>query len=469
MPAPSSDLIAFTHFEADSEMGSRAEMCPNDETIKLSALDQIMPRTHMNFPLTFTVKPGDLSAALSILQQGFEKLLSEIALLSGHVATSPSRKGEMEIKMIPYSQPELLVRDFSTEDQGFQRKYAPVESEVSGDSLAPILFAQANKVKGGIILCICVHHSVMDGTAMAAIVGRWAKWCHAISENMTMTPFDNAYLDRSPVIRSGRGTEGTLHHPTYHISNVDEDKQGNEQPVPEMPKMRGSCFRMKEEEIARLRDEIITLLNGQRKGMWVSTNDVLCTVLWHAIVRARLGNRPSAEGKCSTLAVPVNLRRRIVPPLPPQFIGNAVLDATIIRPMTELSAWSTHQLADTAMEIRQAVASVDDANIGAFFELVDHVDDVRRIRNRCKSFLGDDLTITSLVDTGLCHMDWGGLLGMIEDRAPIFDGVDGFCIVLPRRRDGSVKVTVGLEVAAMDRLLEHRDFGRYMEKVDVQN
>lgn len=237
----------------------------------------------------------------------------------------------------------------------------------------------------------------------------------------------------------------------------------------ETTKMRGCCFRVEEEEIAKLKDEIVTLLGGQLEGIWISANDILCAVLWHAVVRARLGSRSAAEGECSILAVPVNVRRRMNPPLPPDYIGNAVIEAMTERPMTELSAWSTSQLAETALAIRQAVSSVDDANIRALIELVDHVDDVHRIRRRGESSLGNDLTITSWLDMGLCDMDWGGVLGMIEDRTPTFDGFDGLCVVLPRRRDGSVKVMVGLEIAGMGRLLEDEGFRRYMKKVDVQN
>ena len=42
---------------------------------------------------------------------------------------------------------------------------------------------------------------------------------------------------------------------------------------------------------------------------------------------------------------------------------------------------------------------------------------------------------------------------MIEERARAMDGFDGLVIMLPRRRDGSVKLMVGLEEGAMEALI----------------
>lgn len=122
------------------------------------------------------------------------------------------------------------------------------------------------------------------------------------------------------------------------------------------------------------------------------------------------------------------------------------------------------QMARTALSIRQAISTICDADIRGLIDIVDGLDDVRKFKNDCNNSLGDDLTITSWVDMGICSLDWGGSLGFAQERTARFDGYDGFCIVLPRRRDGSVKIMVGLEAGCMERLETDETLGRYMRR-----
>ena len=232
--------------------------------------------------------------------------------------------------------------------------------------------------------------------------------------------------------------------------------------------MIGRCFMTNEANIAMRKDVIMAFLDSDDShGAWVSTSDVSCAILWHAIVRARSGEGLDVEGKRSKLGFPVNFRSKLIPPLPQDFVGSAMVDVTADRPMTELVTWSTAQLARTALSIRQAILSVDDAYIRALIDTIDGLDDICNFNSGCESFLGDDLTIASWLDMGICALDWGEVLGMIEERTQSFDGFDGLCIVLPRRRDGSVKIMVGIEASCMERLEKDQDFNTYMTTVET--
>ena len=333
--------------------------------------------------------------------------------------------------------------------------------------MPPPFAAQVNVVRGEIILCICKHHSAMDASATARVIRRWAELCRAISMNQTAAPLEKGCLDRSPVVNGGQKDE-SIRHPSYWMGDAaaEEDKERSLPPVPERPKMIGRYFRINKEEIARLKNEIITFLgSNESSGAWVSTNDTLCAVLWQAIVRARLGFRSEAGDGCSRLGVPVNVRRRMVPPLPLGYIGNAVVDATAQQPMAELAIWSIPQLAHTAYSIRQAIASVNDRYVRALISAIDDLEDVSSVKANHRNYLGNDLVITSWLELGLCELDWGGKVGMIAERTPKYDGFDGLCIILPRRRDGSVKVMVGLEVGCTERLECDKAFRRYADVV----
>ena len=428
-----------------------------------------MPRAYTPFPLIFATDPSRATEAISVLSQGFERLVSENPILGGYIV-SASRKGEVKMKIYGSTRPELLVRDFPEEDGDFKLGFLPLGGKTSDDVPAPVLAAQANKVKVGIVLCICVHHSAMDGMGMAAVIRRWAEWCRAISTHQDLDPLKKACLDRSPVVSGGRKNKKVDISSSYASDDVgaEEHRQIKSTQVFEGARMIGRCFMAKKADLAMQKHEIKVFLDGQGShGGWVSTNDVLCAVLWHAIVRARSGEELVVDGKRSKLGVPVNFRSKMVPPLPQDFIGNAVVDVTVDRPMVELLVWSTPALARTALSIRQAVMSVDDAYIRALIDTIDGLEDIRKFNGGIKSSLGDDVTVTTWLDMGICNLNWGDNLGMIEERTQGFDGFDGLCIVLPRRRDGSVKIMIGLEASCMERLGKDRDLATCMRLTET--
>ena len=498
-------------------MNNNDDNKPTTTIIKLSALDQIMPRAYTPFPLTFTIryqtrsqtqtgddgdddeknkKDNNVNLALEILSRAFDQLVSEIEVLRGCVVPA-SRRGELEVQIaaaaaaataaahVGHRSPHLVVRDFSegeeNEDENekgnggaFDLKYLPVvrgggTSASDADvEASPVFAAQANIVKGNrIILCICLHHSVMDGMGMAAVIRRWAERCHAISAGMSAAPLDEACVDKGPVITGGRH-HANMHHPSYSIGHAAVPKHVQEQrsKLSGTSRMVGRCFQLNKEKAANTKAAFDQVFKSQnRDGAWVSINDILCTILWHSITRARLAEGLVSEGNQSKLGVPVNVRSKMVPPLPRNYIGNATVDATAERSITALATWTIPELAHTALSIRQAISAVDDTYIRALIDVIDGLEDAGSIKTSRADFLGDDVTITSWLDMGLCEMDWGETLGKIEEKTPKFDGFDGLCIVLPRRRDGSVKIMVGLEEKTMNRLEKDEEFKKYVKVV----
>lgn len=439
-----------------------------DRTLKLSALDQIMPRAYMPFPLTFTIQAGDVALALATLSQAFEQLVSEMEMLKGHVVPA-MRKGELEVKLATDApSPRLIVRDFAGDNESSNLKDLLDGGASVKDAGAPVIAAQVNQVQGRIVLCICLHHSVMDGMGVAAVIRRWAERCRTFSRGMSAAPLEEACLDRGAIVHGGR-PNAKLDHPSYSISHKTGTENTEEPPtkLSEEPRMIGRCFLLNREQTANTKAAFHQIFQSQNlDGTWISTNNILCTILWHAITRARLAGGRALEGKRSRLGVPVNVRSKMVPPLPPNYVGNATVDATAERSIVALATWTITEMALTARSIRQAISSVDETYIRALIDVVDSLEDASSIKPSRTAFLGDDVTITSLLDMGIFEMDWGERLGKIEETTPNFDGFDGLCVVLPRRRDGSIKIIVGLEEKAMNRMENDEEFQKYMEIVD---
>jgi shikimate O-hydroxycinnamoyltransferase len=66
-------------------------------------------------------------------------------------------------------------------------------------------------------------------------------------------------------------------------------------------------------------DELYAQLNDN--APWISTNDALCALIWHAVIRAR----QLAHDKVTNLSIPINARSRLDPLLPHQYFGNGSL------------------------------------------------------------------------------------------------------------------------------------------------
>ena len=473
---PSSEAQKIFSERMPTAMGSSA----NEKIMKLSALDHIMPRTYIIIPLSFEFSKDVIPSVLTTLQKGFSNLLQDIPVLNGYIADSAIRKGEVEAR-VPHrpdsSMANCKIRDFSATDEStdFQLKFVPIGGSPPLGTSAPVFAVQVNVVQTGIVICVCVYHMVMDGTAMAAVIGRWAAWCKAISSGSEPPSIQIDCLDRSPLILGGRRVE-QLEHPTYFFENEVAKIQWEKAlpPATERPRMIGRCFQIKTDEVTVLKHQINSLLasndgtntDPNQSGRWISTQDTYCALLWHAITRARLQDRnDEVSGGKSRLGIPINIRSKLNPPLPSDYLGNAAADAYAELSLDHLLSESVSDLAQTALCIRQGIAKVDDRHVRSLIAAIDGLKDASMVKGARRAYLSDDLTITSWLDFGLNQLNWGGVIGQIEEKTPSFDGYEGLCIVLPRRRDGSIQIMVGLVESIMKKFEEDEKTAMWLDAI----
>ncbi|KAF9773333.1 hypothetical protein IL306_008866, partial [Fusarium sp. DS 682] len=73
----------------------------------------------------------------------------------------------------------------------------------------PVLAAQANFVKGGLLLAVGVHHSACDASALDAILSTWSHNTAVVSGSSdSFSTFDGPSNDRSPLME-GKLETGT--------------------------------------------------------------------------------------------------------------------------------------------------------------------------------------------------------------------------------------------------------------------
>ena len=473
-------------------------MASSERSTKLTALDQLMPRSYNPLILTFPVAKKHVEAATSLLTESVKMLIAEIPLLTYTVIGSMTRKGEVELN-IPSDDNTLsllTVKDWTATPnsdewhltyQELRDQHMPM-SALDGGKLAPkcrldpyfgkpspVFIAQANIIDGGLLLCALLHHSVVDGPAISTVLQRWSANCRKIQhpDSEDIPPLPKGSLDRTPVLKGGRKDGKIRGHPAYNITQPESSPSVTDAAAAapsSPPAMTAAIFEIQGSAIMRLKEEINARLKQHgRDGTWVSTNDVICAVLWHAITRARRDSpddkRPidvSATTPCQ-LIFAVNGRAKMSPPLPSTYLGNVNIITAATNELADLRDGSISAVEKSALTIRQAVLGVSDGTIRSLIDLVDSLESLCSISVAFKPCTLD-LAITSWIEMGMYELDWGDAIGggKMEYIRLTQAAFDGLCIVLPRKSKVDLEVVVGLRTEHMMNLKKDDEFTNYV-------
>lgn len=460
-----------------------------DDSVTLSPLDQIMPRLYVRLILCLQPQGSleeDRAMIFSALEKGLENTLAEIPYLGGVVSGDDDHSGK--VRITPGAGVLLHLNNLednndmsyqTLKDSHFSHSSLDTESSnvkalaeiLSPESNPPVMVARVNIVKGGLILAIGIHHSVMDAAGFATVLKTWA--------GHTKTSFlspgasgDEAAkpnllppnsLDRNPLIKASMaaGVDPQVKikdHPQYKLQPTppiqkDTKDAPTTPPTFTLPPMTLTVFYFAVSKLAALK------LSASPSSSFISTNDALCALLWSSITRARTLPENTAEGRetpSSRLGFAVDGRRRLSTPLPPSYLGNVNIYASTRLPVSTLS--KNAELKSIASAIRSAITEIDNDRIQDAIALINSIPNVTDLKPAFNSFLGPDLAITSWRDMELVGLDWGAGIGKVEAVRLPNVAFDGLCVVLPALADGGLEVAVGLESSAMERLKRDEAF-----------
>ena len=170
------------------------------QRLTLTPLDHIMPRHYMVKLLYFPRSNPDCTSIASTLKAGLQRTFEALPILSGTVQSDTDSPLHQE-GAVCVDAPWMEVDDiFAANDltdcedlvyADLKREHFPMTmtercklysnlhtAEGRLKTLpAPVMMAQVNFIRGGMILALCLHHSFMDGNGSATIVGLWATFC----------------------------------------------------------------------------------------------------------------------------------------------------------------------------------------------------------------------------------------------------------------------------------------------------
>lgn len=440
----------------------------------LSPLDQLMPKIYSTVFLVY--ETDEFENAIAKLNEGLAKATSVLPYLRGSVHKSSEDghpRNQLSLSWSPLDPPPLVVETAAIEPlpsfatlklsgaplSVFQGGLAPASTLINYDepgTKAPVLVVGATRLEGGLILCLCAHHVVMDGTGMAMFLKLWGD-CIRNDRNIS----DDKALDaaelhhREAWLRDGSGyfeTAGSaatldellLRHPEYNIRSVSPAVPFVSTIAPGQPlECAAKIFTFSASKL----QEAKQAMSGSVSAKLLTVNNILGAALWLSITRVRLarmhrdGLPAVADSTTSRLGFAVNARSRLGPAVSNKsFLGNVTMLKVAEFPATKLASITANAdlalMAPIISTITAGASTVTAAYVGEVMELADHLADFGDVGPGWNATHGLDLTYTSWANLGMYDCDFGPVLGGQPRfvRIPYMPFLDGMVLALPRHR-----------------------------------
>ncbi|KAI0186706.1 hypothetical protein EV127DRAFT_345822 [Xylaria flabelliformis] len=482
------------------------------DPIRLSPLEGFMPRAYVRQIYCF---PTSSPLAISTLSQGLIGLAQDVPYILSRVVSNKSGTGSA---VAVGTQHHSLEDIFSWHDLSASIDYATLKAGhfspsafltpgiIPQGSIPPypaspaVFLARASLVKGGLILCVAVYHVVVDITGFDVLLKIWASHCRDGSSREI--GFNPSWMDRSPLFYASENSSNPSAHASIpkllHIRTPEELARlaGRSQ----AGKVAGSgqnnyqtgIFYFPHQQLRVLKDAANAHITSQEPGSWVSTSDILSSLLWGAIIEAEgnsslldtNGNDADADNdtRTSTLSFPVQFRSVLCKLLPRDFLGAAFLmtnakvlhrDVSWIEAEKAVNSVDIPILAKVALTIRQSVHGIDDVVVRQVLSYLEAHTDI----NAEASLIfgpprydvgGSAASVVSWADQRVYELNWGDDIGRCDTvRLPKMS-YQRDPIVLPRLPsldgdDSGLEVIMSYEESTMRKLIEGPIMRRFAE------
>ncbi|CAN6283671.1 unnamed protein product [Urochloa humidicola] len=381
--------------------GNTASMAAAEEYYFLSNLDQnvaVLMKTVHVFPSSSSGQTPRRGSAATLIRESLSAVLRTYYPFEGALAVRPD--GRLAVRNarrgVPFveASADVELRDVTDDVSApgaagvlADLVYVGTESEKKNPLEAPLLTVQVTSFTcGGFVLGLAMNHCLADGQSAAAFLRSWSEAARGAP------PSASPWLDRT-LQRARPVPSICFAHDEFteieDVSGLAAGVFGGGAPCVYR------SFTLDAGKLERLK-RAATGGDGATTdaAATCSTFVALTAFVWVARTRA-LGMRPEQRSK---LLFAVDVRRRVSPPLPDGFWGNAVVFACCISGAGDLVGGP---LSAAASSVRDAIARTDDAFVRS---AIDYIEVNRGARR-------PSLTATTLVTAwhglGLHTADFG--------------------------------------------------------------
>jgi len=479
--------------------------------IHLSSVERCMPRAYIRVCLAYRVADSQvLSGALEKLNTFVRRTIDAKPYLSGYVVPvqhqlanpdglevrfsnrdfidyPPVNVRHLTTKEMPYSYDELS--NLGLPPSTIRPELVSALPEGTDEERAPAFRVQANVIDGGIIVSIYLHHCISDGTGLGLLAtGKvlnddftFERHLPAVTLPQTVPTLTSrlaAFANQKSIVRKELSWSSPNSVPDRHL-HYKFVTSATCVPLPINSPGRGCIVSIPRDHVEslqkRVRAEIADI--QQKDGVessedcTISKTDVLQTLLWHHMTRARIPSLQDIYAVTkSKLLTPVSIRDKLKRKLPEGYFGAAIDFAWTEFPLKHLSMSDITSLAKTAYSIHGSIGRVDESYVRQVIALVHsskgQIDVRDLLASNMNRLTGADMYITSWSRLGLYETTLDMGLGKPDWVRKPWSKDPGSCIILPLDDNKSYwEIVVQMTENDMSRLLADPEFMRYVERV----
>nr|AFP49814.1 caffeoyl-CoA quinic acid caffeoyl transferase 4 [Coffea arabica] len=355
-----------------------------------SNLDLLVARIHI---LTvYFYKPNGSANFFDtrVLKEALSNVLVSFYPMAGRLARDEEGRIEIDCNgegvLFVEAESDSSVDDFGDFAPSLELRRLIPTVDCSGDiSSYPLVIFQVTRFKcGAAALGAGVQHNLSDGVSSLHFINTWSDIARGLT--IAVPPF----IDRT-LIHARDPPVPVFEHVEYYPppqlksdSRIQELKTG--------PRASTTAvLKITPEQLSQLKAK------ANNEG---STYEILAAHIWRTACKARgLTNDQSTK-----LYVATDGRSRLIPPLPPGYLGNVVFTAT---PIAESSNLQSEPLTNSAKRIHNALARMDNDYLRSALDYLEIQPDLSALVRGPRHFASPNLNINSWTRLPFHDADFG--------------------------------------------------------------
>lgn len=453
----------------------------------LTALDHLLMPAYVHVFLSFQIENHTLG--ISTLENSISALISEWPFLAGIITRSSTRQLNSHILEVQppsafnlHESPLLQVKFHQGKlaDIPLARRlpegFVPVETTTPTPYPTPALRFQANVMADGLVLCVSWHHRFMDAVGCTTVLDSLAQLCQGKDKSkvrfQTSSQEQEAMRARLTTFRTSE-INVKSYYGAYGPSGY---RYRNDQAS------RNYTLCPKRVECLKAMCNALASSSNRSSDPPLTSDDIVTALLWICCGRAHCqGSKSgvSSELQSWSLTRYVNVRKILLPSLPSNYLGNAILVSRLHCSVHELDLGgmnmptpnqrlevSTPTLScfrQLARRVRSANDSIDSEHVKG---IIAHVNSL----GNWDSFVisSADMSVSSMRRLPLYNLSFGPVFGRPVDIEILDASLQGQCVIKPARGRG-IDIPWEIRIALPEEVhqrLEEDDFFAWARGVD---
>ncbi|GMY19045.1 uncharacterized acetyltransferase At3g50280-like [Fagus crenata] len=297
----------------------------------------------------------------------------------------------------------------------------------------PLLAVQVTELVDGIFIGCTLNHCVMDGTSFWHFFNTWSEFSKGNPDPTSQTPpiFQRCFFDGI--------VDFPVHIPFHETLIPDESDERDERFIP--PPMKQRIFHFSKKKVAQLKEKA----NAEMGIHNISSLQAVLGHLWRSVVR----NRNCSTNQEVHYRLAVGTRQRIQPPLPEEYIGNAVLLGHVI---TTAGNLLEHGLGWVAWQINKVIASQTTEKVKKQVEDWAKAPKIKKTLSSSSALLTGSSSRFNVYGN---DFGWGRPIAV---RSGVGNKFDGKLTVFPGPEEGSIDFEACLSLETLQAMADDAEF-----------